>query len=64
MELRARGSLVIDARPGHTETGLATRPLRGTPPHMPAGLDPARVAERIVRAVGEGERDLPAAAFA
>jgi len=64
LELRARGSLMIDARPGHTETGLATRPLHGTAPRMPAGLDPARVAERIVRAVEEGERDLPPAAFA
>jgi cyclic-di-GMP-binding biofilm dispersal mediator protein len=39
---------VIDVRPPHTETGLATRPLAGEAPKMPTGLTPAVVAERVV----------------
>ena len=42
---------VIDARPPHPETGLATRPLAGTAPKMPLGLTPQVVAERIVVAI-------------
>lgn len=63
-ELRRRGIDVVDARPPHTETGLATRPLAGSAPRMPQGLDPAAVAERIVAAVEAGETDLPSASFA
>ncbi|MFD0484703.1 SDR family NAD(P)-dependent oxidoreductase [Kineococcus sp. GCM10028916] len=55
---------VIDVRPPHTETGLAQRPVAGTAPRLPTGLDPEAVAERIVRAIVEDERDLPSAAFA
>jgi cyclic-di-GMP-binding biofilm dispersal mediator protein len=46
---------VIDARPPHTETGLATRPLAGAAPTMPPGLEPRAVAERIVAAIVTGE---------
>lgn len=62
-ELRRRRIDVIDARPPHTETGLATRPLAGTAPKMPEGLMPDAVAARIVTAVATGERDLPTEAF-
>ena len=62
-ELRRRRIDVIDARPPHTETGLATRPLAGVAPKMPEGLAPDVVATRIVAAVATGERDLPAEAF-
>ena len=62
-ELRRRRIDVIDARPPHTETGLATRPLAGTAPKMPEGLMPDVVAARIVTAVVTGERDLPTEAF-
>ncbi|MGA1261365.1 MAG: SDR family NAD(P)-dependent oxidoreductase [Ilumatobacteraceae bacterium] len=62
-ELRRRRIDVIDARPPHTETGLATRPLAGTAPKMPEGLMPDVVAARIVTAVVTGERDLPSDAF-
>ena len=50
-EFRRSRVHVIDARPPHTETGLATRPLAGTPPKMPPGLTPEVVAERIVVAI-------------
>ena len=62
-ELRRRRIDVIDARPPHTETGLATRPLAGTAPKMPEGLMPDVVAARIVTAVVAGERDLPSEGF-
>ncbi len=42
---------VLDARPPHTETGLASRPFAGSAPAMPEGLDPRTVADRIVAAV-------------
>jgi cyclic-di-GMP-binding biofilm dispersal mediator protein len=63
-EARRAGIRVIDARPPHTETGLATRPVAGTAPKFPQGLDPAAVASRIVTPVRDGETDLPSAAFA
>ena len=62
-ELRRIGVQVIDVRPPHTETGLASRPLAGTAPKMPSGLDPAAVAERIVAAIEAGTDDLPSADF-
>ena len=62
-ELRRRGIQVLDARPPHTETGLAERPISGTAPAMPIGLDPALVARVIVDGIASGARDLPAEAF-
>jgi cyclic-di-GMP-binding biofilm dispersal mediator protein len=63
-EARRSGVRVIDARPPHTETGLASRAIAGTPPKFPAGLDPLQVARRIVQAIADGETDLPSGAFA
>lgn len=62
-EARRVGIRVIDARPPHTETGLASRAIAGTPPNFPAGLDPVFVARRIVEAISNGETDLPSSAF-
>jgi short-subunit dehydrogenase len=62
-ELRRQQIDVIDARPPHTETGLAMRPIAGVAPTMQRGLDPDAVAARIVAALSAGERDLPADAF-
>ena len=63
-EARRSGVRVIDARPPHTETGLASRAIAGTPPKFPAGLDPIHVARRIVQAIADGETDIPSDAFA
>ena len=63
-EARRSGVRIIDARPPHTETGLASRAIAGTPPKFPAGLDPIHVARRIVQAIADGETDLPSGAFA
>lgn len=62
-ELRRSKIRAIDARPPHTETGLANRPIAGEAPKLPDGLSPERVATRIVKAITSGERDLPTSAF-
>jgi cyclic-di-GMP-binding biofilm dispersal mediator protein len=62
-ELRRRQIRVLDIRPTHTETGLADRPIAGTAPTLPQGNQPERVAERIVAAIIDDEKDLPASAF-
>lgn len=63
-EARRRSVRVLDARPPHTETGLADRPLAGTAPRMPAGLAPEHVAKVICDALERGDSDLPSSAFA
>lgn len=62
-ELRKDRIHVLDARPPHTETGLAGRPIAGVAPNMPSGLDAARVAEIIVEGLAAGRRELPAELF-
>ena len=62
-ELRTAGITVTDARPPHTETGLADRPISGTAPRLREGLRPEDVARRIVTAIIVGEREIPADAF-
>lgn len=62
-EARRAGIRVIDARPPHTETGLATRAVAGTAPRFPQGLSPDTVASRIVAAIADGETDLTSSAF-
>ncbi len=54
---------VVDARPPHTETGLAGRPIAGTAPRLPRGLEAQAVADRVLRAIRDDETDLPSAAF-
>lgn len=62
-EFRQRKIDIIDARPPHTETGLASRAIAGTAPSMPVGIQPDVVAARIVAALAAGERDLPVESF-
>ena len=63
-EVRRRGISLVDVRPPHTETGLATHPIAGSAPKFPPGLAPESVARRIVAAITVDERDLPSTAFA
>ena len=63
-EARRRKIRVIDARPPHTETGMARHPIEGQAPKMPAGLDPATVAATICDAIAGDVVDLPSSAFA
>lgn len=62
-ELRKQGIRWIDARPGHTETGLALRAIFGSAPNFGSGLVPQIVAQRIIQALENDERDLPSTAF-
>jgi short-subunit dehydrogenase len=62
-EARRVGVRLLDARPGHTETGLATRAIAGTAPVFPPGLDADAVVDRLVAAIVSGEKDLPSTAF-
>ena len=63
IEARRRKIRVVDARPPHTETGLALRPIAGQAPKLPTGLSPSAVAQRIVHAIIGDELDLPSSAF-
>lgn len=62
-ELRREGIRIVDTRPPHTETGLASRAIAGVAPTMPEGLSPDAVATRIVTAITADEKDVPADAF-
>ena len=62
-EWRRVGIRAISARPGHTETGLADRAIAGEAPKFPQGMTAEHVAQRIVTAIEEGEKELPASAF-
>jgi cyclic-di-GMP-binding biofilm dispersal mediator protein len=62
-EARRRKVRVLDARPPHTETGLAGRALQGAAPRLPTGLAPERVAVVLCDALEQGVTDLPGAAF-
>ncbi len=62
-ELRRRHIRVCDARPPHTETGLADRAIAGVSPALPQGLSADRVAARIVAAIEADETDIAAAQF-
>ncbi len=63
-ELRRSGVDVIDVRPPHTETGLAGRPLAGTAPTLPHGLDPDDVARTVLDAIESGRPELASTDFA
>jgi short-subunit dehydrogenase len=63
LELRRSGVRVLDVRPPHTETGLADRPIAGDAPRLPTGKRAEDVARRIVQAIVDDEKDLPASAF-
>ena len=62
-EYRRSGIRLLDARPGHTGTSLSEHPIAGEAPQLASALDPDAVAERIVRAIADGEKDLPSSAF-
>ena len=62
-ELRRASIRWIDARPGHTETGLATRAIFGQAPGFGAGLEPAAVVARMIEAIKNDEKDLPSGSF-
>ena len=62
-ELRRLGIRWLDARPGHTESGLATRAIFGQAPNFGAGLEVADVVARILKGITDDEKDLPSTSF-
>jgi short-subunit dehydrogenase len=62
-ETKRHGLLVLDARPGHTETGLATRPLFGAAPAMPQGMTAQHVVSVICAGISDQTRLLTSADF-
>lgn len=62
-EARRQKVQILDARPGHTETGLVTHAIAGEAPAFPQGLDPLHVATVIVDAIEADAKDLPSSAF-
>lgn len=62
-ELKTSGISWIDARPGHTESGLASRSIFGTAPNFGTGLSVNRVVSRIIEGIAKGETDLPSESF-
>ena len=62
-ELRRRKISVLDARPPHIETGLASRAIGGPVPNYPEGISPVAAVERIVEAIVAGETSLASDAF-
>lgn len=62
-EWRRDGIRVISACPGHTETGLADRAIQGEAPKFPAGFSAEHVVTRIIGAILNDEKELPATAF-
>jgi cyclic-di-GMP-binding biofilm dispersal mediator protein len=62
-EFKKLGINWVDARPGHTETGLAGRAIYGTAPNFGTGLAPAQVVNRILSGIQNAESDLPSVSF-
>ena len=62
-EFRKLGISWVDARPGHTETGLAGRAIYGSAPNFGKGLEPEVVVERILRGIQNSETDFPSSSF-
>ena len=64
LELRRSKVRVLDAHPGHTETGLDSRAVCGVAPNFPTGMTPEHVAQVIVAAIIADETSLPSDRFA
>jgi cyclic-di-GMP-binding biofilm dispersal mediator protein len=63
LEARRQKVRVMDARPGHTETGLASRALFGTAPAFAQGMTPEHVVNKIIEAIEAGITELPSDSF-
>ncbi len=63
MELRRKKVLVLDAKPGHTETGLASRAIFGQAPAFPQGMTAEHVVKTTLDAVRDGKASLSSSDF-
>ncbi len=62
-ELKKLGIRWLDARPGHTESGLAARAIFGTAPNFGVGMSVESVVGRIIAGITADEKDLPSTSF-
>lgn len=62
-EWRKDGIRILEARPGHTETGLATRPMFGAAPAFPTGMTATHVAQKIVEGIASDAKLLASTDF-
>ena len=63
LEARRMKIRVIDVRPGHTETGLASRAVFGVAPAFPQGMTAEHVVMTIVEAITSGTTELASTDF-
>lgn len=54
---------ITDARPGHTETGLAGRAIFGTAPTFPQGMTASHVVQRILDGIRAEKSVIPSSDF-
>ena len=64
LELRRSKVRVLDAHPGHTETGLSSRAVFGVAPNFPAGMTAEHVTQVILASILADETALPSERFA
>jgi cyclic-di-GMP-binding biofilm dispersal mediator protein len=62
-DLRREGIKTLDARPGHTETGLAGRAIVGAAPAFPTGMTAEHVVGRIIKGLQEDSTELASIDF-
>lgn len=63
LEWRRDKIQITEARPGHTETGLATRALFGQAPAFPQGMTPEHVVDVLLAGIESGTALLSSDAF-
>lgn len=62
-EFRRDKIQVTDAKPGHTETGLASRAIFGTAPAFPEGMTAGHVVSVLLAGIKEGKTLIPSTEF-
>jgi cyclic-di-GMP-binding biofilm dispersal mediator protein len=62
-EFRRDKIQVTDAKPGHTETGLASRAIFGTAPAFPEGMTANHVVGVLLAGIKEGKTVIPSTEF-
>lgn len=62
-EFRRDKIQVTDAKPGHTETGLASRAIFGVAPNFPEGMTASHVVEVILKGIKDNKTLIPSTDF-
>jgi cyclic-di-GMP-binding biofilm dispersal mediator protein len=62
-EFKRKKIQIVDALPGHTETGLAGRPMFGVSPNMPTGMTSEHVVQVILAGIQNKAQVITSAEF-